>query len=111
MHALWIGTATPITPHVTRDIADFNANAFSTCNESAEFCHICGTSHLQIMPGVSLIKLSNPTMYGLANAPCTRAKPLIPPFPSYRTTPDTNPGLRRGGLISFFRKQRAFLPA
>ncbi|MEY9699243.1 hypothetical protein ACVIWV_008391 [Bradyrhizobium diazoefficiens] len=29
---------------------------------------------------------------------------------SYRTTPDVNPALRRGGLISFFRKQRASRP-
>jgi hypothetical protein len=29
----------------------------------------------------------------------------------YLTTPEMNPGLRRGGLISFFRKQRAALPA
>ncbi len=29
---------------------------------------------------------------------------------SYRTTPDENPALRRGGLISFFRKQCASLP-
>jgi hypothetical protein len=28
----------------------------------------------------------------------------------YRTTPEMNPGLRRGGLISFFRKQRASRP-
>lgn len=30
---------------------------------------------------------------------------------AYRTTPDVNPALRRGGLISFFRKQRASRPA
>ena len=29
----------------------------------------------------------------------------------YRTTPEVNPALRRGGLMSFFRKQRADLPA
>ena len=29
----------------------------------------------------------------------------------YRTTPDVNPALRRGGLMSFFRKQCASLPA
>lgn len=29
---------------------------------------------------------------------------------TYRTTPDVNPALRRGGLISFFRKQRASRP-
>ena len=29
----------------------------------------------------------------------------------YRTTPEMNPALRRGGLISFFRKQRASPPA
>ncbi|SED33051.1 hypothetical protein [Bradyrhizobium erythrophlei] len=29
----------------------------------------------------------------------------------YRTTPDVNPALRRGGLISFFRKQCASRPA
>jgi len=28
----------------------------------------------------------------------------------YRTTPDVNPAFRRGGLISFFRKQRASRP-
>lgn len=28
----------------------------------------------------------------------------------YRTTPDVNPALRRGGLMSFFRKQRASRP-
>jgi hypothetical protein len=28
----------------------------------------------------------------------------------YRTTPEMNPGLRRGGFISFFRKQCAALP-
>ena len=28
----------------------------------------------------------------------------------YRTTPEINPGLRRGGLISFFRKQCASFP-
>lgn len=28
----------------------------------------------------------------------------------YRTTPDVKPALRRGGLISFFRKQRASRP-
>jgi hypothetical protein len=28
----------------------------------------------------------------------------------YRTTPEVNPALRRGGLISFFRKQRASRP-
>jgi hypothetical protein len=28
----------------------------------------------------------------------------------YRTTPDMNPALRRGGLMSFFRKQCASLP-
>ena len=28
----------------------------------------------------------------------------------YRTTPEINPALRRGGLISFFRKQCASLP-
>ena len=33
-------------------------------------------------------------------------------FPSrYRTTPDVNPALRRGGLMSFFRQQCASLPA
>jgi hypothetical protein len=31
-------------------------------------------------------------------------------FP-YRTTPEVNPALRRGGLMSLFRKQRAALPA
>ena len=30
---------------------------------------------------------------------------------SYLTTPDVNPALRRGGLISFFRKHCASLPA
>ena len=30
---------------------------------------------------------------------------------SYRTTPDMKPALRRGGLMSFFRKQCASLPA
>ena len=30
--------------------------------------------------------------------------------PSYRTTPDMNPALRRGGLMSFLRKQCAALP-
>ena len=30
---------------------------------------------------------------------------------SYRTTPEMNPGLRRGGLISFFKKQCASRPA
>jgi hypothetical protein len=29
----------------------------------------------------------------------------------YRTTPEVYPALRRGGLISFFRKQCASLPA
>ncbi|MGY4282526.1 hypothetical protein ACVWXO_001746 [Bradyrhizobium sp. LM2.7] len=28
----------------------------------------------------------------------------------YLTTPDVNPAFRRGGLISFFRKQRASRP-
>ncbi len=28
----------------------------------------------------------------------------------YRTTPEMKPGLRRGGFISFFRKQCASLP-
>ena len=28
----------------------------------------------------------------------------------YLTTPEVNPALRRGGLISFFRKQRASRP-
>src|SRR5258708_29810051 len=28
----------------------------------------------------------------------------------HRTTPETNPALRRGGFISFFRKQCASLP-
>ncbi|SPP91930.1 protein of unknown function [Bradyrhizobium vignae] len=28
----------------------------------------------------------------------------------YRTTPDVNPAFLRGGLISFFRKQRASRP-
>ena len=28
----------------------------------------------------------------------------------YRTTPEKNPGLRRGGLMSFFKKQCASLP-
>ena len=32
-------------------------------------------------------------------------------IPLYRTTPDVKPGLRRGGLISFFRKHRAAFPA
>jgi hypothetical protein len=30
---------------------------------------------------------------------------------AYRTTPEVNPALRRGGLMSFFRKQCASLPA
>ena len=30
--------------------------------------------------------------------------------PSYRKTPEINPALRRGGLISFFRKQCASRP-
>jgi hypothetical protein len=30
--------------------------------------------------------------------------------PFYLTTPDVNPAFRRGGLISFFRKQRASRP-
>jgi hypothetical protein len=29
----------------------------------------------------------------------------------YRTTPDVNPALRRGGLMSFFKKQCASFPA
>jgi hypothetical protein len=29
----------------------------------------------------------------------------------YRTTPEVNPALRRGGLISFFRKQCGSRPA
>ncbi len=29
----------------------------------------------------------------------------------YRTTPDVKPGLRCGGLISFFRKHRGAFPA
>jgi hypothetical protein len=33
------------------------------------------------------------------------------PIVSYRTTPEVNPALRRGGLISFFRKQCASRPA
>ena len=33
-----------------------------------------------------------------------------PDGPIYRTTPEMNPGLRRGGLIRSFRKQRASLP-
>ncbi len=30
---------------------------------------------------------------------------------AYRTTPEVNPALRRGGLMSFFRKHCASLPA
>ena len=30
---------------------------------------------------------------------------------NYRTTPEVNPAFRRGGLMSFFRKQCASLPA
>ena len=29
----------------------------------------------------------------------------------YRTTPEVNPALRRGGLMSFFKKQCASFPA
>jgi len=38
---------------------------------------------------------------------------VLPAFMAlvYRTTPEVNPGLRRGGLMSFFRKQCAALPA
>jgi len=35
----------------------------------------------------------------------------VPALDRYRTTPEMNPALRRGGLISFFRKQCAAFPA
>ena len=34
-----------------------------------------------------------------------------PRSPNYLTTPEVNPAFRRGGLMSFFRKQCASLPA
>ena len=38
-----------------------------------------------------------------------RVSPAHPTL-AYRTTPDVNPAFRRGGLMSFFRKQRASRP-
>ncbi|MFK4512267.1 hypothetical protein ABIF81_007445 [Bradyrhizobium daqingense] len=49
------------------------------------------------MVGTALCAFAHPT------APASGAQ-------TYRTTPDVNPALRRGGLMSFFRKQRASRP-
>ncbi|TWI06920.1 hypothetical protein IQ17_02307 [Bradyrhizobium daqingense] len=48
----------------------------------------------------------------MGTALCAFAHPTAPASgaQTYRTTPDVNPALRRGGLMSFFRKQRASRP-
>ena len=54
-----------------------------------------GSSHARLCPP-----------YELRSLAMTAA--LLSP---YRTTPEVNPAFRRGGLMSFFRKQCASLPA
>ncbi|SHG13869.1 hypothetical protein SAMN05443248_0426 [Bradyrhizobium erythrophlei] len=68
----------------------------------------CGANRLQAPPsfrGDAKHRTRNLEIPGLRFA-----HPGMTARRGYRTTPEMNPALRRGGLISFFRKQCASLP-